>query len=217
MPGRYRDVICDWSGTIVNDLPPVVDGTNAVLRHFGRPEVTVDSFRREFQLPFSLYYERKLPEVELKAIETVFRDAFLLSTEVVTVLPHAREFLQACRDSGRRLFVLSSAPQEAVEAQATDLGLAEFFHSICGSVVDKRQRIANFMNEHAMDAMETCMIGDMSHDIHTARAGGIGAIAVLTGYEFAETLSAAQPDIMVEHLHELAALMGMEYPAATPE
>ena len=209
MPSRYQNIICDWSGTLVNDLPPVVEATNAVLRHFGRPEVTVDSFRREFQLPFTQYYKQKLPGSEMEEIDRVFRAAFRQSTQPVTVLPHAREFLLACQADNRRLFVLSSAPQEAVEKQATHLGLLPFFHSIYGSVFDKRKRIASLLEEHGMAADATCMIGDMTHDVDTARTGGIGAVAVLTGYEFHDTLTAAGPDYLVDHLHEFAGLMGL--------
>ncbi len=50
---------------------------------------------------------------------------------------------------------------------------------------------------------ETLFIGDMQHDIETARHGGIHSCAVLTGYNTLEQLRAAEPDLIVEHLGEL--------------
>jgi ADP-ribose pyrophosphatase YjhB (NUDIX family) len=50
---------------------------------------------------------------------------------------------------------------------------------------------------------ETLFIGDMEHDIETARHGGIHSCAVLTGYNTLEQLRAAKPDLIVEHLSEL--------------
>jgi phosphoglycolate phosphatase-like HAD superfamily hydrolase len=50
------------------------------------------------------------------------------------------------------------------------------------------------------------MIGDMRHDVETARAGGIRSVALLTGYEYPEVIATAEPDLMVEnlsHLHQL--------------
>jgi phosphoglycolate phosphatase len=50
---------------------------------------------------------------------------------------------------------------------------------------------------------ETLFIGDMQHDIETARHGGIHSCAVLTGYNTLTQLRAAEPEIIVEHLGEL--------------
>ena len=50
---------------------------------------------------------------------------------------------------------------------------------------------------------ETLFIGDMAHDIDTAKFGEVHSCAVLTGYSGLEQLRAAAPDIIVEHLSEL--------------
>jgi ADP-ribose pyrophosphatase YjhB (NUDIX family) len=54
---------------------------------------------------------------------------------------------------------------------------------------------------------ETLFIGDMQHDIDTARHGGIHSCAVLTGYNTLEQLRVAEPDLIVEHLGELRAVL----------
>jgi ADP-ribose pyrophosphatase YjhB (NUDIX family) len=46
----------------------------------------------------------------------------------------------------------------------------------------------------------------MTHDIETARHGGISSIAVLTGYHHAEVLAAVRPDITVPDLGVLVKL-----------
>ena len=47
----------------------------------------------------------------------------------------------------------------------------------------------------------------MQHDIETARHGGVHSCAVLTGYNTLEQLRAAGPDLIVEHLGELRAIL----------
>jgi phosphoglycolate phosphatase-like HAD superfamily hydrolase len=54
--------------------------------------------------------------------------------------------------------------------------------------------------------VQTLLIGDMRHDMHAAQAGGIGSVAVLTGYEFPDVISTAGPDLTVNDLSELRAL-----------
>lgn len=47
----------------------------------------------------------------------------------------------------------------------------------------------------------------MEHDIEAARHGGVRGVAVLTGYNSLAQLRAAGPDLIVEHLGELKAVL----------
>ena len=206
MHSRPHNIIFDWSGTLVDDLPPVLEATNAVMRTFGRAELSREEFRAQFRLPFLHWYEEILPGVTVEELDSVFLAAFAASEQPVTVLPHAREFLEHCADAGRRMFVLSSAPQQAVEAQARALGLHGYFEYFYAGLRDKRDHIARVLDEQALAREHTLLIGDMRHDIHTARAGGIASVAVLTGYEFPEVIATAEPDVTVNDLAELRSL-----------
>ncbi len=202
-----RNVIFDWSGTVVDDLGPVVEATNAVLAHHGLAAMDRDTFRREFSLPFVDYYARILPGANIEDLELIFRPAMAASTAPVTLIAEALPFLERCARQGCRMFVLSSAPPEAVETQAADLGLSGFFEVIYAGVWDKRERIGIIMEEHGLNPAETVMIGDMRHDVHAAQAAGIRSIAVLTGYEFPEVIAEARPDVTVADLSHLADLL----------
>ncbi len=43
-------------------------------------------------------------------------------------------------------------------------------------------------------------VGDMVHDIETAKHGGVFSVATLTGYDPPERLAAASPDLTVSDL-----------------
>ncbi len=105
------------------------------------------------------------------------------------------------------MFVLSSAPEEAVEAQAELLGLRHFFEHIHAGVRDKTLRICGILEEHGLEKHETIMVGDMRHDVLAARAAGVRSVAVLTGYEFPEVIAQAFPDVTVADLSHLEALL----------
>jgi len=47
----------------------------------------------------------------------------------------------------------------------------------------------------------------MQHDMETARHGGVFSCGVLTGYNRLEQLRASRPDLIVEHLGELRAIL----------
>lgn len=202
-----RNVLFDWSGTLVDDLPAVLEATNHVLRQAGRPTVTREQFRAEFCLPFTLFYDRHVPDVPLPKLEQWFHGRFKQVQDSVVALPHAREFLEFCRAQGWKLFILSTVRPDHFKKQARSAGFGKFFDRTYLGVRDKRAKIATILAENHLDPDETVFIGDMQHDVDTAKAGGVHSVAVLTGYNRLEQLRASQPDLIVEHLGELHALL----------
>jgi ADP-ribose pyrophosphatase YjhB (NUDIX family) len=93
----------------------------------------------------------------------------------------------------------------AVQSAAT--GLGEYLDRPYLGVWDKRQKIHEILDENQLTPDETIFIGDMQHDIETARHGGIHSCAVLTGYNTLEQLRAAEPEVIVEHLRELKEIL----------
>jgi phosphoglycolate phosphatase-like HAD superfamily hydrolase/ADP-ribose pyrophosphatase YjhB (NUDIX family) len=198
-----RNIIFDWSGTLVDDLPAVWRATNHVFTRAGVREISLDEFRAEFCLPFQKFYDRYVPHVALPQLEDWFHGHFRTVQDLVEELPHARGFLQFCRAQRIRTFLLSTVAAEHFAVQAAATGFAEFLDKPYLGVWDKRQRIRNILDENALDPRETVFIGDMQHDIETAKHGGIHSIAVLTGYNRLHQLRASEPDLIVEHLGEL--------------
>lgn len=203
----FHNLIFDWSGTLVDDLPPVLEATNHVLGIYGVPSLDREEFRRRFRLPYTEFYEEMLPGVPLAELEVHFRRAFAASEAPVTILPHAREKLEWCRDHGIRMFVLTSMDSAAFREQLHGLGLADFFEATYSGVVDKRERITGILEDHRLAPSDSAFVGDMTHDIDTARHGRMTAIAVLTGYTHAGSLAEARPDLTVPDLAALRRLM----------
>lgn len=203
----FRNLIFDWSGTLVDDLGPVIEATNAVLMPYGLPAFDRESFRRSFRLPYREFYHDLLPHVPLDELEAQFRPAFDAAITPVTILPHAREKLDWCRGLGIRTFVCTSMDAIAFERQLAELDLAGHFEATYASVLDKREVIHQILATHDLDPSETAFIGDMTHDIETARHGGVASIAVLTGYQHAEVIATARPDLTVPDLGVLRDLL----------
>lgn len=203
----FRNLIFDWSGTLVDDLPPVLEATNHVFSIYGVAPLDREAFRLRFRLPYRDFYEELLPGVPLQELEVHFRGAFAASTAPVTILPHAREKLEWCRDHGIRCFVLTSMDSEAFAKQLVDLELSDFFEATYSGVLDKREKILGILQAHRLDPAESAFVGDMIHDIDTARHGKMTSIAVLTGYTHAGALAESKPDLTVPDLDVLRCLL----------
>jgi len=202
-----RNIIFDWSGTLVDDLPAVLKASNFVLTQSGRPAMSLEQFRAEFQLPFRKFYDKHTPDVAMDQLETWFHHEFSQSQASVVELPHARKFLEFCRERKIRTFLLSTVHGDYFETQCRVTGFDAFLDKPYTDVWDKREKIHEILRENNLQPDETLFIGDMEHDIETARHGGIHSCAVLTGYNTLEQLRVAQPDLIVEHLDELKRLL----------
>ena len=212
----FRNLIFDWSGTLVDDLGPVIEATNAVLGKYDLPPFDREGFRRHFRLPYREFYTDVLPHVPLDELEAHFRPAFDQAVTPVTILPHAREKLEWCAARGIRTFVLTSMDTTAFERQMDDFGLRELFEATYSGVLDKREIIHRILETHGLDPAETAFVGDMTHDVETARHGGVSSIAVLTGYNHPEILAAVRPDITVPDLGVLRSLLDRRQRVSRP-
>ncbi len=209
-----RNIIFDWSGTLVDDLPAVLAATNLVFEQCGVDPMSLEQFRAEFCLPFQLFYDRFVPDVPLADLERSFQVHFRHLQGAVTTLPHAREFLLFCRQRGLRTFILSTVHEEYFALQAAAHDLAHFIDRAYAGVWDKRPKILELLADNHLVASETLFIGDMQHDVDAARHGGVRSCAVLTGYNRLDQLQASAPDLIVEHLGELRQILerdGMEF------
>jgi phosphoglycolate phosphatase len=198
-----RNIIFDWSGTLVDDLPAVWQATNYVFRKAGRDELTLDQFRAEFSLPFVHFYQRLLPDLPMEQLELWFHEHFRAVQDMVVPLPHARQFLDWCHARQIRSFVLTSVHPEHWTKQAASAGLTSYFEKAYTGVWDKRAKISEVLAEKGLIPSETLMVGDMQHDIDTAHHGSIHSCAVLTGYNSVAQLRQSNPELIVEHLGEL--------------
>jgi phosphoglycolate phosphatase len=202
-----RNIIFDWSGTLVDDLPAVWKATNYVLAQARRGQMSLEEFRAEFCLPFTIFYARHVPDIPLPQLESWFHSRFRQVQDSVCELPHARDFLEFCRRRSLRTFLLSTVHADHFAVQAALTGFQRYIERPYVAVRDKRQKIHEVLEENELEPGATLFVGDMQHDIETAKHGGIHSCAVLTGYNTLEQLRAAGPDLIVEHLGELQQIL----------
>ena len=202
-----KNILFDWSGTLADDLRPVLKASNAIFRDFGRKELTLDEFRQHFRLPFAGFYAQFIPEASSEGLETLYDRFFTGMHGEVELIPGAREMLDFCKATSRRTFLLSTIKTTHFIDQAGRLGVLDAFEHPYTQVMDKREKIREILRERNLIPSETIFVGDMIHDIETARHGGVMSVAVLTGFDSLEKLAPARPDVIVPDLTKLQALL----------
>jgi phosphoglycolate phosphatase len=198
-----RNVILDWSGTLVDDLMPVVKTTNHVLESCGLPAMTLHQFRAEFCLPIRKFYEGRVTHVPQAELERIFLAEYPRYHADISLLPHTLDFLRFCQQRQMGVYIASTVDAQTYETQVTRFGIGCFIRKPYIGIEDKRAKIHHILEENQLDRDETMFVGDMEHDIETGKAGGIHTCAVLTGYNPVDKLRAMKPDLICRDLGEL--------------
>ncbi len=202
-----RNIIFDWCGTLIDDLEAVWKATNRTFEQANVAPLTLEQFRAEFQLPFRPFYERYTPHCSEAQLEGWYLEAFEDEQGSVKPFPHSEAFLEYCQRQKIKTFVLSSIHPRHFETHLQLTGFDSLFHHTYVGVHDKRDQITHLIATHELAPEETLFVGDMQHDIETAKHGGTRSCAVLTGFNTSQQLQACGPDLIVEHLAELQRIL----------
>lgn len=202
-----KNVLLDWSGTLADDLAAVLRATNLIFAEYGRDPLDLEEFRTHFRLPFSEFYAELLPEATLEGLEPLYERFFHGLNDTIDLLSGALDFLKFCRATNRRAFLLSTIKTSHFEIQARRNGVTEFFEVAYTEIMDKREKIREILHTHSLDPRETMFVGDMVHDIETAKHGGVLDVAVLTGFDRIEKLLPARPTIIARDIAAVQRLL----------
>ena len=212
--GRYRLVVFDCDGTLVDSQHNIVAGMMSAWRRYGIPEPTPEQIRRQVGLTLEVGVARILDSddpVLISNLANAYR-------EIVRELRSRSELQEPLFDGIRALIESLSAPEVflgvatgknlvGLEHTLKELGLRDRFHTLqtpdhCRSKPDP-EMVLRAMAETAVEPGETVVIGDTTFDIEMARSAGVTAIGVAWGYHAVEELYAAGAAAVLEHPLEL--------------
>lgn len=216
-PGRLKLLIFDLDGTLIDSRLDLISTVNAMLRKFGRPELPGDVVASYVGDGAPMLVRRALGDPE---DEFFFKEAldFFLAYYRVHKLDHThvydgiKETLTSIsrQQTSLKMAVLSNKPVNPSRAIVKALGLSEFFVSVYGGNSFETKKpdplgAQVLLKENQVKPDETILIGDSSIDMLTARNAGLWSCGVTYGFA-PQTLAIADPDVTIDHPHELAEL-----------
>lgn len=214
--------IFDLDGTLVDSRVDLANSVNAMLRHYGKPELPGDVIGSYIGNGAPMLVRRSLgdPDDERFVQEALFyfmayyREHKLDSTYVYGGIFEALDSIRAGRDGQNTISmaVLSNKPVGPTRGIVEALGLGKYFFQVYGgnSFHTKKPDPAGvqaLLQESGARAQETVIVGDSDVDIITASNAGIYSVGVTYGLA-PHTLEDVTADVMVDHPHELASVLG---------
>ena len=215
-------LIFDLDGTLVDSRLDLANSVNAMLRHYGKPELPSDVIASYIGNGAPMLVRRSLgdPDDEQFVQEALlyfmawYREHKLDTTYVYEGIFPALDAILASRNGSGdlRMAVLSNKPVGPSRGIVDALGLNKYFFQVYGGNSFHTKKpdpagVNTLMVEAGAIAPTTVIIGDSDVDMITARNAGIYSIGVTYGLA-PHTLEDAPPDVLIDHPRELADVLG---------
>ncbi|MFC3124847.1 HAD family hydrolase [Pseudoroseomonas globiformis] len=200
-------ILWDWDNTLVDAWMGVQAGMNAALRHFDKPEWTLQEVRDRARLSlrdsFPTIFGSQWEEAR-DVFYAAVRDRHL---DGLMPLPGVMEALEACRHVP--LCIVSNKQGAILRAEVAHLGWQSRFAAVVGAgdaEADKPSAAPILLALEAVShqaGKRIWFVGDTGVDIRAANSAGCTSVLV-GGAEHDGGVAALQPDLAFNDAHELA-------------
>ena len=211
---KYKHLIWDWNGTLVDDTWLFVDIMNGVLKDRKLNKITIDDYRDVFDFPVQNYYRKLGFDFEKEAFKSSGLD-FIKIYENRKFEPQlfndTLTTLNTLKQSGCTHSVLSAQNIVTLKKSVSYYQLDEMFDYISGledhyaiGKVDQGKKLIKNLN-FKLD--EVAMVGDTEHDHEVAEAMGIKCFLMDRGHNSTQRLQSKNTDVfssfstLLESLH----------------
>jgi phosphoglycolate phosphatase len=217
---RLRLLIFDLDGTLVDSKVDLAQSINAMLRHYGRPELPLEVIGSYVGDGAPMLVRRALgdPEDEKFVQEALvyfmshYREHLLDNTYAYAGVPEALAKIAENSDGRVRMAVLSNKPVRPSERICEGLGLSKYLFKVYGGNSFETKKpdplgALTLLREAEVSPQETVMIGDSQNDVLTARNAGMWSLCVTYGFS-PESLKTHPPDVLVDTVEEMLDALG---------
>ncbi len=186
---KYKYLLFDLDGTLVNTMEGVVKCAQYALKHYG-----IEATLKELEIFLGPPLRNSFINyglTEEQAVEAIYkyRERYdEKGAEESQLFPEIPELLKKLKNAGYILGVATSKYEEYAKIMLSHFGIADMFDYITGSNLDesiskKHEVIQEALRRFGISDNKNCalMIGDMKYDDEGAALVGIDSFGVYTG------------------------------------
>jgi phosphoglycolate phosphatase len=207
-------VAFDLDGTLIDSKADIAAACNRALVAVGRApldEAVIASFVGDgARVLLARALAREPDDVLVDRALAAFQPFYDANAAVkTTLLPGALAVLDAL--SSRPIALVTNKPRSSTLAVLKGLGIDARFAFIRtgsdGPLKPDRRAITDALDAIGVAAADMWMVGDGEQDVRAGRAAGCPTIVVRGGFHSAARVEASGPDLIVDSLHDVAALV----------
>jgi phosphoglycolate phosphatase len=214
---RYRAVLFDLDGTLVDSYNALTEAVNHARRTHGLQELSSAHIRelvgegveRLLQRAFA---RTEIPPSIVEAFETRYGDICCAESRV---LAEVEVTLGQLHELGVTMAVCTNKPTVFSRKILDFLRLSHYFRAIVGPDVagarkPEARHLAFTLESVGCTPEEALFVGDMPIDVRAARNSGLDVAVLATGSSTREQLTASSPDHFLERFSDLLKIVRRE-------
>ena len=192
---KYKNIVWDWNGTLLDDVRISVDTINRMLEQKNLKRLTVDNYKSIFGFPVKAYYELigfYFSRDDWEEVSINFVNTYNALAKDVELTPGIMPVLEGLKERGVRQYILSALQEDLLINMLERFHIRGYFDGVCGSnniyADGKVARGEEMLRTFPIDPSETLMVGDTLHDAEVAEALGFDVCLYSGGHNSAERL-----------------------------
>ncbi len=214
---RYRAVLFDLDGTLVDSYTALAEAVNHARRTHGLHELNAARIRDLVGDGIEKLLQRAFERTDVpRSVHDAFESRYdEICCSESKVLADVETTLEHLAKLGVKMAVCTNKPTFFSKKILDFLELSRHFQSIVGPDVagarkPEAQHLLVTLQSVACDPRDTLFVGDMPIDVLAARNSGIDVAVVATGSSSIEQLVAAKPDHVLERFGDLLKIVRRE-------
>ncbi|MFZ2153583.1 MAG: HAD-IA family hydrolase [Microgenomates group bacterium] len=197
-------LIFDFNGTIVDDLPLVVEIMTESLKtkEIDLSKYSIEYLRRKGVRKFM--EEINISKIELLWIYKEVKQKIKARQSSCPIVKDLKKYLSEL-SSKYKLLIFSNNSPEVIKDYLVKNSIDKYFSGVYedNSYFGKDVGLTKILKELKIDKNDVTYFGDESRDIVAAKKAGIKSVAVTWGFEGEIPLSTANPDFLINKPEEL--------------
>ena len=187
---KYRHIIWDWNGTLLNDVDYCIACMNQLLKKRQMQPLEKARYRDIFTFPVEDYYKEIGFDFAKDPFDVVgheFIHSYYSDLSSCGLHPQAKGLLQFFQKSAKQQFVLSAMEHQALLNFLKSYDILHYFEGVYG--IDnhlgagKIDRAQSMIESHHIDMSQALLIGDTLHDKEVADELGCDILLVAQGHQ----------------------------------
>jgi len=184
-------LLFDLDGTLLDSLPGITFSVREACRAVGLPDREID-LRKFIGPPIRMIFSCALhtkDSVLLDELERRFRESYdMEGWRKTPCFEGAQAALQAMRNAGHRLFVVSNKPRHISLQILGKIGVLCLFEQVytldsrVPAYASKEEMLSVLLGEHHLFPSHCVMVGDTQEDVTASAANQINAVFMEHGY-----------------------------------
>lgn len=207
---RYRFVVFDWDGTLVDSTALIAHSIRMACQDIG--EAVPDEATARYVIGLGLadvlrHIAPGLPRERQRDLAERYRFHYLARDPQVPLFDGVMEMLDELDAAGSVLGIATGKSRAGLERALAQQGVAHrFVATRCADESPPKPHpgmLLHLMEQVGVGPEETLMVGDTTHDLELARNAGVAALAVSYGAHDSAGLAQSAPLAMFQSTAEL--------------